>query len=45
MVLKKDDMKPLDIKDTIIFENPAELQNFDFGNNVKGISFRYAVVK
>lgn len=45
VVLKKDDMKPLDIKDTIIFENPAELQNFDFGNNVKGISFRYAVVK
>ena len=45
VVLKKGDMKPLDIKDTIIFENPAELQNFDFGNNVKGISFRYAVVK
>lgn len=45
VIIKKDEMKPLDIKDTIIFTNPKDLQNFDFGNNVKGISFRYAVVK
>lgn len=45
IVIKKDEMKSLDIRDTIIFDNPKDLQNFDFGNNVKGISFRYAVVR
>lgn len=46
VIIKKGEMKPLDIKDTIIFfTNPEDLQNFDFGNNAKGISFRYAVVK
>ena len=45
IVIKKDEMKPLELKDTIIFVNPKDLQNYDFGNNVKGISFRYAVVK
>jgi serine/threonine protein kinase len=45
IVIKKDEMKPLEMKDTIIFDNPKDLQNFDFGNNVKGISFRYAVVR
>lgn len=44
-VIKKEQMKPLEPRDTIIFINPRELQNFDFGNNVKGVSFRYAVVK
>lgn len=45
VVIRREEMKPLDVKDTIIFENPRELQNFDFGNNAKGVSFRYAVVK
>lgn len=38
-------MKPLDYKDTIIFDNPKTLQNYEFGNNVKGLSFRYAIVR
>lgn len=43
--IRKGEVKPLDYKDTIIFDNPKTLQNYEFGNNVKGLSFRYAIVR
>lgn len=44
-LIEKGEKKELDLKDTMIFVNPEDLQNNNIGNNVKGVSFRYAVIK
>ena len=49
-ILKKGEYSTLDKNDTIIFMNPNTWKNYEkepkyeFGNNAKGVSFRFAVV-
>lgn len=43
--VKKGETKVLGLKDTIIFANPSTMKSFDLEKNIKGVSFRYAVIK
>ena len=50
-IIKKGEYSPLEENDIIIFMDPKTWDNYEnepkysFGNNAKGVSFRYAVVK